>query len=439
MKKIRIVVFASILHDSSSVMNSRDPLFDGLRSLAEIEFIYPSTLASNSPAFNRFIDGGSLSGPASPLAETEECKTVCFIATGGTEEIFRNYLDILPRPVTLISDGLHNSFAASLEIASFLHAQGIRSRNFNAPLDNSPAFYEELGEHLFGKKQGEEMLSRDCPEMEKMPRQTARAMEKKRIGLIGGESSWLISSGIDRNEVAKRTGATFIDIPIRELERAFARVSDSDLEVARICQEKMSLISPDRDEDDLREAAKMYIALKDICTKYTLSALTLKCFDIIGSCHTTACLAMAMLNSEGIVCGCEGDIPALWTMVYANVVYGQPAFMANPASTSRSELTVDLAHCTIPLSMVHGYRLPSHFESRSGIGVAGSVPSGSYRLLKICGSGLDRLYSAEGDIIMNTNIPQRCRTQVRFKFRNERDFNDFLTVCKGNHLVIVKQ
>ncbi len=234
-------------------------------------------------------------------------------------------------------------------------------------------------------------------------------------------------------------GTEIIDIPIRELERAFARVSDSDLEVARICQEKMSLISPDRDEDDLREAAKMYIALKDICTKYTLSALTLKCFDIIGSCHTTACLAMAMLNSEGIVCGCEGDIPALWTMVYANVVYGQPAFMANPASTSRSELTVDLAHCTIPLSMVHGYRLPSHFESRSGIGVAGSVPSGSYRLLKICGSGLDRLYSAEGDIIMNTNIPQRCRTQVRFKFRNERDFNDFLTVCKGNHLVIVKQ
>lgn len=439
MKKIRIVVFASILHDSSSVMNSRDALFDGLRSLAEIEFIYPSTLASASPAFNKFIDGGAAGKPASPLAETDECKTVCFIATGGTEEIFRNYLDILPRPVTLLSDGLHNSFAASLEIASFLHNRGIRSRNFNAPLDNNPAFYENLGEHLFGKKQDEAMLSRDCGEMPKIPRQTARALEKKRIGLIGGESPWLIASDINREEVSKRLGSTLIDIPAKELERVFADTSDSDLEVARICQEKLGFITPDRDEDDLREAVKMYMALKSIVAKYNLSALTLKCFDIIGSCRTTACLAMAMLNSEGIVCGCEGDIPALWTMLYANVAYGKPAFMANPASTSRSELTVDFAHCTIPLSMVHGYRLPSHFESRSGIGVAGSVPSGSYRLLKICGRGLDRLYSAEGDIIMNTNIPQRCRTQVRFKFRNEKDFNDFLTVCKGNHIVIVKQ
>jgi L-fucose isomerase-like protein len=147
---------------------------------------------------------------------------------------------------------------------------------------------------------------------------------------------------------------------------------------------------------------------------------------------------MALLNDEGIVAGCEGDIPALWTMLYAKYAYGEAAFMANPASSNRKECTIDFAHCTIPLSMVHGYRLPSHFESQSGIGIAGSVPSGRYRIVKISGKNLDQFYETEGDLIMNTNIPQRCRTQIRFRFASETEFERFMRVSKGNHIILCK-
>ena len=193
-----------------------------------------------------------------------------------------------------------------------------------------------------------------------------------------------------------------------------------------------------RSTDDLREAARMYVALRSICTQHSLNALTLKCFGILNSCRTTACLALALLNDEGIVAGCEGDIPALWTMLYVNYAYGQPAFMANPASSDRRECTIDFAHCTVPLKMVHGYRLPTHFESDSGIGIAGSVPSGRYRIVKISGEKLDRFYETEGDLVMNTNIPQRCRTQIRFRFSSEKEFDRFLSVSKGNHIILCK-
>ena len=145
-----------------------------------------------------------------------------------------------------------------------------------------------------------------------------------------------------------------------------------------------------------------------------------------------------MLNDEGIIAGCEGDIPALWTMMYVNYAYGEPAFMANPSSSNRKELTVDFAHCTIPMKMVHGYRLPSHFESNSGIGIAGSVPSGRYRILKLFGEKLDQYYEATGDIIMNTNIPQRCRTQIRFRFASETEFDRFFRISKGNHIILCR-
>ena len=112
--------------------------------------------------------------------------------------------------------------------------------------------------------------------------------------------------------------------------------------------------------------------------------------------------------------------------------------MANPSSSNRKECTIDFAHCTIPLAMVHGYRLPSHFESQSGIGIAGSVPSGRYKLIKISGTALDQYYETEGDLIMNTNIPQRCRTQIRFQFPSRADFTRFMSNRLGNHIVLYR-
>ena len=432
---INLVIFSSSLHDGESVIGSRKLLFEGIRRFADLDITYPSMLHSGPRDLEGMFDGSS------PQTETlpgeDGGKTLCFIATGGTEEIFRDYIDALPRPILLLSDGLHNSFAAALEIKSFLTQRGIASTIFNAPLNNNPAFYESLEQRLFGDEAGSDLLT-PSEALPKFPKAVLKAFEKTKIGLIGGASGWLISSGIDREAVQQTYGAHFEDIELSELETAFSAVPTDAPEIGAICARMEPYLTGGRTADDLREAARMYLALRAICTQHSLNALTLKCFGILDSCRTTACLALALLNDEGIVAGCEGDIPALWTMLYVNYAYGQPAFMANPASSDRRECTIDFAHCTIPLKMVHGYRLPSHFESDSGIGIAGSVPSGRYRIVKISGEKLDRFYETEGDLAMNTYIPQRCRTQIRFRFSSEKEFDRFLSVSKGNHIILCK-
>ena len=432
---INLVIFSSSLHDGASVIGSRKLLFEGIRRFADLDITYPSMLPSGPRELEGLFDGSSR--PADGLPGEQGGKTLCFIATGGTEEIFRDYIDVLPRPVLLLSDGLHNSFAASLEIKTFLTQQGIASTLYNAPLNDNPAFYESLEKSLFGDGADSD-LTAPAEALPKFPKAVLKAFEKTRIGLIGGASGWLISSGIDREAVQQTYGVRFEDIDLKELETAFSAVPADDPQIAAICSRMEPYLTGGRTIDDLREAARMYAALRAICTQHNLNALTLKCFGILNSCRTTACLAMAMLNDEGIVAGCEGDIPALWTMLYVNYAYGQPAFMANPASSDRRERTLDLAHCTVPLKMVHGYRLPTHFESDSGIGIAGSVPSGRYRIVKISGEKLDQFYETEGDLVMNTNIPQRCRTQVRFRFSSEEEFDRFLRVSKGNHIILCK-
>ena len=432
--KLHLVIFSSALHDSASVMGTRLELFEGLRRFAELDIVYPSMLAA-SASINSQIDGGTHTGQT--LSDGPNEKTLCFIATGGTEEVFRTYAEALPRPVLLLSDGLHNSFAAAFEIKSYLAQQGIASTLFNAPLDENPEFYTALEQRLFGPDAAPDSLTPSEP-LPKFPKSVVKAFEKTRIGLIGGASDWLIASGIDREAVTKAYGATFVDIPLQELEKDFAATPGDTPEVESIYQRLERYLAGDRTPEDLRTAARMYVALRALCTRNSLNALTLKCFGLLTSCRTTACLALALLNDEGIVAGCEGDIPALWTMLYARYAFGQPAFMANPSSSNRRECTIDFAHCTIPLAMVHGYRLPSHFESQSGIGIAGSVPSGRYRIVKFFGAQLDQYYETVGDIIMNTNIPQRCRTQIRFRFASEEEFERFFRVSKGNHIILCR-
>ena len=433
---VNLVIFTSMLHDSESVINSRKELFDGIRRFADLEITYPSVLAAGSPALESLMDGGNPYAERTLPADSHR-KTVCFIATGGTEEIFRSYVKALPQPVLLLSDGLHNSFAAAFEIRSYLTRNGIWSLLMNAPLDYDDSFFEYMEEVLFRGSDTPDMATPSDP-LPKFPRNVLKAFDRKRIGLVGGASDWLIASDIDRAAVEATYGVKFVDIPLSELEEDFAAVPEDDPMLAEITAKMSDFLAGNRTPADLKEAARMYRALRNLIADNELNALTLKCFGILNSCRTTACLALSMLNDEGIVAGCEGDIPALWTMMYVNYAFGQPAFMANPSSSNRKELTIDFAHCTIPLKMVHGYRLPSHFESDSGIGIAGSVPSGRYRIVKIYGEELEQYYETTGDLLMNTTVPQRCRTQIRFRFPSAEEFDRFIRVSKGNHIILCR-
>ena len=249
-----IIVFASALHDIDSVIGRRD---EALRKFAGEDIALHSC-------------DSDLSGLKNP---------VCFIATGGTEELFARVWEKLPRPILLLSDGYHNSFAAAFEIASFLEQRGVEHKLINLPLE--------------GDADG------DAPEgvvPAKFPspydnQAVLRALAAQKIGLIGGASSWLISSGIDRKAVTAKFGAQFIDIPIAELEEKYMATPAAEI------AESASTYS----REALADAERMYRALKAICLRYSLTALTIKCFDLLDSCRTTSCLALARLSDEGII------------------------------------------------------------------------------------------------------------------------------------------
>ena len=189
-------------------------------------------------------------------------------------------------------------------------------------------------------------------------------------------------------------------------------------------------------EKALPGAIRIYKALKNLVIDYRLDGFTLRCFDLLGSIHNTGCLALALLNAEGIVAGCEGDVPAMISMAITNALIGKTGFQANPARIDTSNGEMWFAHCTIPLNMVQKISLDTHFESGIGVGICGSVEKGPITIFKTDADG-ERFFAEEGMLNACPSKADLCRTQMVISLSRKENTSYFLTNPIGNHHIIV--
>ncbi len=317
-----------------------------------------------------------------------------YVRTGGAEGIF---LDLLPgllekgvKVFYLLTSGKSNSLAASLEILSFLRQRGLRGE----VLHGSPGYIRgRIG--LLQKVES-----------------ARRALSGTRIGLIGQPSDWLISSTWDPAALLAKLGLSLVDIPMESLIAAIGKPLDG-----------------------LPGAERIYDAVKSIVDERGLGALTLRCFDLLDTVRNTGCYALAKLNSEGIPSSCEGDVPALLSMMVAHALTGCAGFQANPARIDVETGEMLFAHCTIPFNMVDEFCYDTHFESGIGVGIHGHFPEGPVTVFKLSGA-LDRAFIAEGELFRNQYEQNLCRTQVWLRL-SPADARYFLTDPIGNHHIII--
>ena len=74
------------------------------------------------------------------------------------------------------------------------------------------------------------------------------------------------------------------------------------------------------DEHAVDGAMGVRSALGDVLDVEHLDAVTVRCFDLLDDPGTSGCLALASLNDDGIVAGCEGDVPSALAMLWVRVL-----------------------------------------------------------------------------------------------------------------------
>ena len=319
--------------------------------------------------------------------------SVIYVRTGGTEGIFKRLLPQLRQqsqaPFYLLTSGKSNSLAASMEILSYLQQNYLQ------------------GEIIHGSA---DYIARRLQALQKV-QEAKRRLNGTRYGIIGEPSDWLISSVADPKAVKTKLGIELVEVPISELLEGIDKVTEGEM--------------PDR----------IYQALKTIVNKHNLQGFTLRCFDLLTAVHNTGCWALAKLNAEGIVAGCEGDVPAMLSMAITNALLGVSGFQANPSQINPETGEMLFAHCTIPLNMVERYELDTHFESGIGVGIRGFMKEGPVTVFKVSGD-LKRSFMAEGELVRNQAKPDLCRTQQIIQLADNEQTAYFLTHPIGNHHII---
>jgi len=335
--------------------------------------------------------------------------SLIYVCTGGTEGIFKKLLPDLQAksisPFYLLTSGRSNSLAASMEILSYL-----RQNNMKGEIIHGSAVYITKRIKLLSQVED-----------------ARNTLLGSRLGIIGQPSDWLISSSVDERVVRQRFGVELVNIPMKEL-----------LEVISETPEPLSEDYTDIDSirSSLPGANKIYKALKTLVENYQLQGFTLRCFDLLTAIKNTGCLALAKLNAEGIVAGCEGDVPAMISMMIVRSLLGVSGFQANPSRIDPETGELIFAHCTIPLNMVERFEYDTHFESGIGVGIRGFMKEGPVTVFKVSGDK-SRHFIAEGYLTQNLSEPNLCRTQQKIQLTDKSQISYFLSNPIGNHHIIL--
>ena len=330
-----------------------------------------------------------------------------FIGGGGVEGRFKAVLDRLPRPVFLVTTGHNNSLAASMEILSYLVQNNIKGEIIHGSIEKMAKRIQLLNKVFAAKKK----------------------LRNFRIARVGKPSDWLISSDVDAAKSKELNGIEIIDVSMEEFFSEIARKEYIDNEYTRMVKAK------NWHPEDTELCCQIYGALRRIVDKYDLDGVTVRCFDLLGPIHGTGCLALAVLNAEGIYGSCEGDTPSLISMCVLGELTGKPVFMANPSRILSDVNDIVFAHCTLPLNMPTSFELMTHFESDLGVAFRGHIQEGPVTLFKTSGL-MDRYFVKKGELKENLCERNLCRTQVKIHMEEE-DLNYFLTKSIGNHHMII--
>ena len=355
------------------------------------------------------------------LAEPEPL--VCVVLTGGTE---RRILDLWGRrqaavrgePIALVAHPGHNSLPAAMETLARLEQLGARGRIL----------------YLRGPDDEDGLASVAAAVHDLDVRRSLRA---SRIGAVGDPSDWLVASSPSAETVRAAWGPEVVRLDIGDVVRDHAARAPGEVRdlAASVTAGATSL--RDVTEGDVLDAARLLPVLREAAARERLDAITVRCFDLIAELRTSACVALARLNDEGLIAGCEGDVVSAVGMLWVHRLLGHVPWMANPARVDPAGNAVLLAHCTVPTSLTSGYGLETHFESGLGVGVRGEPTFGDVTLARIGGSDMRRLWLAEGRVAPGEHVEGLCRTQVEVRL-GRGSAADLLRAPLGNHLLVVE-
>ena len=180
----------------------------------------------------------------------------------------------------------------------------------------------------------------------------ATKLRNTRIGIGGSRCMGMSTAHVDPSELMKRFGCDIDGWEQVDLLRRAEQVAEADVErMLGWLRKEYGRI--DAKEEVIRAQVRMYLALVELVGQKQYDAVCVKCLPELPACHTTFCLAIALLNDrsdhrgpkESVVCGCEADVNGTLTMQLMKTLNGGPVMFTDVLKLDYSKNEIGMANC----------------------------------------------------------------------------------------------
>lgn len=239
-----------------------------------------------------------------------------------------------------------------------------------------------------------------------------------RVGLLGYRADGFFNLDIDELATYRQTGilidhyelAEVTGEEVSEAEAAeFLAEIDTCFTCEGITEKQKSLV------------AQLCVRFQRFMKKHSLDAVAVRCWPEFANLNGCApCAAMSLLQSRGVILGCEGDIEGVMSMLVTSVLGAGVPFLADLSQVDFEDDTALLWHCGVAPHVLWDGESPrsldTYFAAGRGVTAGFVLKSGPVSLVRIDSArGKTRLFYQEGEALPMEKLLTGTYARVRFQ------------------------
>lgn len=212
-----------------------------------------------------------------------------------------------------------------------------------------------------------------------------KALSQARIGIIGYRADGFFNVGVQDNQLYGATGAL---VDHFELSEVFSYpVDDTEIQDRRDQIYKTFDVAT-LTEFQIDKVAELSARLAAFYRQHGLSALAIRCWpEFARDFGVSPCAAMSLLQSEGMVLACEGDIDGAVSMIMHKAIGGETPFLFDFSQVDFQKNFALFWHCGVaPCNLWDGVcnrSLDTYFAGGKGVTADFVLKSGQLSVLRL--------------------------------------------------------
>ncbi|QYY34330.1 hypothetical protein [Ruficoccus sp. ZRK36] len=173
-----------------------------------------------------------------------------------------------------------------------------------------------------------------------------KSLSRFKLGVVGNRVPGFYASNADELLLRRELGVEIELITLWELIESTRKISEQKQAEGLKVLTGSGTPSEGVNESELSKGAALYEAFLELKDKYHLTSFAVRCWPEFGDMLGIAvCAISSLLNDEGILTGCEGDIYGTVTMMMEHELTGELPFFCDLISIDSDENVGMTWHC----------------------------------------------------------------------------------------------